>query len=166
MRDPIVPAMTENVPKDITMTSETALLTHFRAMQRMATAYIVPEPYVTRAGKTIPNGDNYARETAFASDMLYMLDGPEQREAERLAALSRAPEAEEPELTADFLRGLPGGGLDDSEYQAIEDALDRLEAPCQAENGRWLKLHERVSALSPPSSATDSPLNPSETNHG
>jgi hypothetical protein len=52
----------------------------------------------------------------------------------------------DPELTADFVRSLPGGKLDDSTYEAIEDALDRAEAPCTLD-GRWLTLAERVDAL-------------------
>jgi len=51
------------------------------------------------------------------------------------------------ELTADFTRALPGGKLDDSEYEAIESALDAGDAPCQAGDGRWLALAERVDAL-------------------
>jgi hypothetical protein len=50
-------------------------------------------------------------------------------------------------LTADFVRALPGGKLDDSAYEQIEDALDRAEAPCQAPDGKWLTLAERVAAL-------------------
>jgi len=51
------------------------------------------------------------------------------------------------ELTADFTRALPGGKLDDSEYEQIEFALDMADAPIQAEGGRWLTLAERVAAL-------------------
>lgn len=48
------------------------------------------------------------------------------------------------ELTADFARALPGGKLDDSTYEAIESALDKAGAPCQASDGRWLNLPERI----------------------
>lgn len=53
-----------------------------------------------------------------------------------------------PPLTADFVRALPGGKLDDATYEAIEAALDRVEAPCRSADGsRWLTLPERVLAL-------------------
>src|SRR5690606_27885055 len=38
--------------------------------------------------------------------------------------------------------------VDDSTFSEIEDALDRLNAPARAADGRWLKLTERISALS------------------
>lgn len=51
-------------------------------------------------------------------------------------------------LTADFVRALPGGKLDDATYEAIEAALDRVEAPCRSADGtRWLTLPQRVLAL-------------------
>jgi len=49
-------------------------------------------------------------------------------------------------LKADFLRSLPGGKLDDSAYEAIEEALDRADAPMRVD-GKWLTLAERVAAL-------------------
>ncbi|MDO8800084.1 hypothetical protein [Phenylobacterium sp.] len=52
------------------------------------------------------------------------------------------------DLHADFTRALPGGKLDDATYEAIESALDRADAPCQAPDGRWLTLAERVARLS------------------
>jgi hypothetical protein len=62
----------------------TRLLEHFRAMQGMARAYLDPgSSYVDRTGEV---GIGREGETElFAADMIYMLDGPEQREAERLA---------------------------------------------------------------------------------
>jgi hypothetical protein len=57
------------------------LLDHFKAMQAMATVFIMPEPYTDREGKV--HTDDDARDSAFAADMIYMLDGPEQRAAER-----------------------------------------------------------------------------------
>jgi len=63
------------------------------------------------------------------------------------AAPTISPRAE---LTADFVQTLPGGKLDDATYDKVESALDRLDAPCQAEDGRWLSLHERVDALASP----------------
>ena len=50
-------------------------------------------------------------------------------------------------LKADFTKALPGGALDDTTFGAVEDALDRADAPMQAENGRWLTLPERIAAL-------------------
>lgn len=57
-----------------------------------------------------------------------------------------APRSEQPELSADFVRALPGGKWDDSAYEAVEEALDRAEAPIQV-GGKWLTLPERVAAL-------------------
>lgn len=68
-----------------------------------------------------------------------------------LATSSPSPaQGGDTELKPDFLRSLPGGSLDDSTFQAIEDALDRAEAPCRADGdkGRWLTLPERIAALS------------------
>lgn len=69
-----------------------------------------------------------------------------------MLAASPSPEGtrERGELTADFVRALPGGKLDDSQYEEIETALDRADAPCQATDGRWLTLAERVAALTLP----------------
>jgi len=43
-------------------------------------------------------------------------------------------------------RLLPGGKMDDSTYEQIEDALDKIEAP-MTEGGRWLTLVERILAI-------------------
>lgn len=64
----------------------TKLEEHFKKMQEMATRYLIPEPYVDRDGNssTVAIGsDQSVRDRLFANDMLYMLDGPEQREAQR-----------------------------------------------------------------------------------
>lgn len=69
-----------------------ALVAHFKAMQRMATAYLVPEDYRDRDGRVTLHGTHTnteqwkqgqrgARAEAFANDMIYMLDGPEARSA-------------------------------------------------------------------------------------
>ncbi|EWY35810.1 hypothetical protein N825_34175 [Skermanella stibiiresistens SB22] len=52
-----------------------------------------------------------------------------------------------PPLSADCAKLLPGGKLDDTAYQALEDALDRALAPMCGPDGRWLTLAERVAAL-------------------
>lgn len=64
------------------------LLAHIKAMQALSTAYLTPEPYVAMvagpgydAGTAFPSGSGGA-DKAFANDMIYMLDGPEQRTAE------------------------------------------------------------------------------------
>lgn len=65
------------------------------------------------------------------------------------AALSHAAgqEADKP-LTADMAKALPGGNLDDSTFQSIEEALDAAEAPMRGADGKWLTLPERIRALS------------------
>lgn len=55
------------------------LLAHLEAMQIMATAYICPLQYRDRNGLAAINHDEANK--LFANDMVYMLDGPEQREA-------------------------------------------------------------------------------------
>ncbi len=54
--------------------------------------------------------------------------------------------ADPPPLTVDCLRSLPGGAIDDSDFEKIEDALDRIDAPSM-KDGRWLTLAERIAAL-------------------
>lgn len=68
------------------------------------------------------------------------------------ALAAPTPMGGDDELKPDFLRSLPGGSLDDSTFQAIEDALDRADAPCRADGdkGRWLTLTERIAALAAP----------------
>lgn len=63
-------------------------------------------------------------------------------EIERLSTLPQTA----PELTATCQKLLPGGIIDDATYAEIEDALDRADAPATV-GGRWLKLHERIAAL-------------------
>jgi hypothetical protein len=65
----------------------TKLEQHFQRMQDMAARYILPQdqPYVDREGNTskVASGsDQSVRDRLFANDMLYMLDGPEQRAAQ------------------------------------------------------------------------------------
>lgn len=62
------------------------LLEHFKAMQGMASRYLEPAPYMPSTPRerddiaaVIPEDE---RVGAFIADMIYMLDGPEQREAE------------------------------------------------------------------------------------
>ncbi len=56
------------------------------------------------------------------------------------------PAADALALKPDMLRALPGGKIDDSTYEAIEGALDRIEAPL-TDGKRWLTLPERIDAL-------------------
>jgi len=60
--------------------------------------------------------------------------------ADRLEAFHAKP------LVADMTRALPGGTMDDSTFEAIEEALDRADAPSM-DGSRWLTLPERISAL-------------------
>jgi hypothetical protein len=50
-------------------------------------------------------------------------------------------------LTADFLRTLPGGTLDDATFEQIESALDKADATCQDAAEKWLLLPERIRAM-------------------
>lgn len=61
------------------------LLEHFRRMQECAERYLIPEPYVDREGESsrvAVGSDSPVRDRLFAADIIYLLDGPEQREAQ------------------------------------------------------------------------------------
>lgn len=60
------------------------LLDHFKRMQDMATRYLQPEVYVDLEGRE--QTDSFKAD-AFVDDIIYMLDGPEQREAQAQAEL-------------------------------------------------------------------------------
>lgn len=55
---------------------------HFKAMQAKAAEYLEPDIYVPRVGAHAVYEHGPQRDRLFADDMLYMLEGPEQREAE------------------------------------------------------------------------------------
>jgi hypothetical protein len=62
------------------MTEKTKLELHFEKMQDMMVRYIEPTGlYTNREGVSVR--EIHSAE-AFISDMIYMLDGPEQREAQ------------------------------------------------------------------------------------
>lgn len=61
------------------MTSK--LSEHFAKMQDMVARYLAPEPYVGHDSVTA-NALSPLRDDLFIDDMIYMLDGPEQREAQ------------------------------------------------------------------------------------
>ncbi|ATC34078.1 hypothetical protein CA606_18050 [Caulobacter vibrioides] len=56
------------------------------------------------------------------------------------------PAVERIEIDPDIARGLPGGQVDLATYEAIEEALDKANAPVTA-NGKFLTLAERVAAM-------------------
>lgn len=66
-------------------------------------------------------------------------------------------------LKADFTKALPGGALDDTTFEAVEEALDRADAPMRGENGRWLKITERIAALAAPVGGRGEGWRPIET---
>ena len=73
------------------MNQLTLMLEHFKRMQTKAAQYLTPAPYIDREGNTskVAVGlDKPVRDNLFAADMLHMLDGPEQRDAQ--AALESA----------------------------------------------------------------------------
>jgi hypothetical protein len=70
----------------------------------------------------------------------------DQKALDQCRALAGAEPQTAPELTATCQKLLPGGIIDDATYAEIEDALDRADAPATV-GGRWLKLHERIAAL-------------------
>jgi hypothetical protein len=60
------------------------LQAHFKKMQSAAARYLAPSTYVDRDGKSASFEDDPKpdRDELFVNDMIYMLDGPEQRAAE------------------------------------------------------------------------------------
>ncbi|MEO1169640.1 MAG: hypothetical protein AAFW97_13110 [Pseudomonadota bacterium] len=75
--------------------SDAGLLRHFREMQDMCARWLQPEPYKDRDGVVWPHGSH----EAFVNDMIWMLDGPEQRAAEQ--ALSTPADTEKENRDAD-----------------------------------------------------------------
>lgn len=59
---------------------EDKLQAHFAKMQRMASAYLEPGPYIDREGREWRDLDDIH---GFVADMIWMLDGPEQRKAQK-----------------------------------------------------------------------------------
>lgn len=56
---------------------------HFKEMQGMCSRYLEPAVYVALNGMTAKGeGDAAMRDKLFISDMIWMLDGSEQREAQ------------------------------------------------------------------------------------
>lgn len=101
-----------------------ALLSHFIRMQGRAQAYLIPEDYRDRDGKVVLQGDNNnteqwkqgqrgARAEAFANDILYDLDGPEQRAAQAEAEFDYLAETE---VTASGMDGRHNVGV--TEFRA------------------------------------------------
>jgi hypothetical protein len=58
------------------------LQAHFKRMQQMATAYLTPEPYQSPIRPQLIVGTEADDKELFVSDMISLLDGPEQRAAE------------------------------------------------------------------------------------
>lgn len=57
---------------------------HFEKMQAMCMRYLMPEPYTDLQGEVAHQAEfaRAHRDCLFIGDMIYMLDGPEQREAQ------------------------------------------------------------------------------------
>lgn len=58
------------------------LLDHFKRMQAMASRYLEPGAYTDIDGNEYNYDKRGGKSSAFIHDLIYMLDGPEQREAE------------------------------------------------------------------------------------
>lgn len=58
------------------------LRAHFERMQEMTARYLEPGQYVDRNGKVAAAHDDEARMSLWENDIIHMLDGPEQREAQ------------------------------------------------------------------------------------
>lgn len=107
---------------------------HFKQMQRMATAYLVPEDYKDRNGRVTLQGDHNNtdqwkqgqrgfRAEAFANDMIYMLDGPEER-----AALS-ATEREMADLRQRVKLAIVANvSISEGRFWGIDGAIDAILA--------------------------------------
>lgn len=69
----------------------TTLLEHFKAMQARAAAFVEStQTYTALDGRVSPVGslEKASRCNLFINDMIYMLDGPEQRDAQAEAEAS------------------------------------------------------------------------------
>lgn len=73
------------------------MLSHIKVMQNLASNYLSPAPYVTAIPTATPvshdEGDSAERDKLFIQDMIYWLDGPEQRHAESQAGFDYVAEA-------------------------------------------------------------------------
>jgi len=76
--------MAEN---DATLLALTDLLVHFYAMQSQMRQYVQPGGYTAFDRKRIAfENDREAQDSLFISDMIYLMDGPEQRKVEAAVA--------------------------------------------------------------------------------
>lgn len=69
------------------------LLKHFKKMQAQVQQYLPPEDYTDLEGKVVVASDREGIDSLFIGDMIYMLDGPEQREAQAEAEFDYIKEA-------------------------------------------------------------------------
>lgn len=124
------------------------LLNHFKAMQGMASRWLEPGPYTDREGTTSTDADtdvggDFEKKFAahlFISDMLYMLDGPEQREAELDAARMNTEAAEAAEWRMDIRRQVEQA--DAIAKGAVEHAkgMEKRNAELQTQNNELRTL--------------------------
>jgi len=66
----------------------------------------------------------------------------------RIEALEAGQPQSPPDLIPTCQKSLPGGAIDDTTYSQIEDALDEIDAPMTAPDGRFFTLVERIKSLS------------------
>ena len=144
------------------------LLTHFQKMQHQCVRYLEPNGYVPFDGKSVPVHDREAQDSLFINDMIYLLDGPEQRAAEAAHAAAIAKlEAERDALRealaaldcSDILgvaescaSGLPRWDHVSAKIDAARDALIRFESEdplTAAAQSRIDAAWERHKAASP-----------------
>ncbi|AYJ87628.1 hypothetical protein D3Y57_19015 [Sphingomonas paeninsulae] len=106
------------------MMSEELKTAHFAKMQDMARRYLEPAPYVDRVGHVCRNGSD-AELHAFLGDVIYMLDGPEQRVAFPNAALA-TPTAQPVEARDEWVMV---NRLRDEEADTVTILCDNPEGP-------------------------------------
>jgi hypothetical protein len=138
----VLDALTEWVgetPADHALAAARAVIAEVRSRAPDA------EPVQTSVGTWSRKGNDLWQITEIGPALCGTLKSPQTADfvVERL----NAPPAL-PTLMADFTKSLPGGALDDSTYEQIEDALDAIDAP-MTDGPRYMTLVERIKALRP-----------------
>jgi len=113
------------------------LLEHFKVMQGMAARYLDPAPY----SRTFPDPGSCAAESGklrmdfFVSDMLHMLDGPEQRATEAdEAAREAASEAKQAEWRMDIRKQVEQADTIANKAIAQAKEMEKRNADLQKDN--------------------------------
>lgn len=115
------------------------LLGHFQAMQTKATAWLAPGSYIDLNDNEYTEADEPKKSNAFIADMIYMLDGPEQREAEAEASFDYVAETD---VTASNVYG----GENSDGHLLCEDLETFIEAAKRLDKHKKVLFRKRSNA--------------------